>query len=118
MKHFLLASLLSLFLMPHFSYAAENISLQSHHVAHRSANAKSQYTQPVDVNHADDAQLMTLKGIGPKRASEIVSYRQAHGVFKTVNELAQVHGLGVKGLARLQRDNPGRITINTGGKLK
>lgn len=122
MRHLFFAGLLSIFLVPHFSYAAENavdqVSALQHHHAHRSSHSKSQYTQSVDVNHADASQLMTLKGVGAKRAAQIVAYRQAHGAFKTVNELSHVRGIGVKGLARLQMNNPSRITINTGINLK
>ena len=121
MKHLFFAGLLSIFLAPHFSYAAENavdhVSVQHHH-AHRSSHSKSQYTQPVDVNHADASQLMTLKGVGAKRAAQIVAYRQAHGAFKVMNDLSHVRGVGVKGLARLEANNPSRITINTGVNLK
>ncbi|GEM_PF-2498348 len=121
MKRLFFAGLLSIFLVPHFSYATENavdhVSAQQHR-AHQSAHSKSQYTQPVDVNHADASQLMTLKGVGAKRAAQIVAYRQAHGLFKTVADLSHVRGIGVKGLARLQANNPSRITINTGVNLK
>jgi competence protein ComEA len=61
---------------------------------------------------------MTLKGIGAKRAAQIVAYRQAHGLFKTVSDLSHVRGIGEKGLVRLQANNPSRITINTGANLK
>lgn len=123
MKRLFFAGLLSVFLVPHFSYAAKNVVdhvgvQQQHHRAHRSSDSKSQYTQPVDVNHADASQLMTLKGIGTKRAAQIVAYRQAHGLFKTAGDLSHVRGIGLKGLARLQANNPGRITINTGVNLK
>ncbi len=121
MKQLLFAGLLSIFFVPHFSYAVENpvdhVSIQQHH-AHRSSHSKSQYTQPVDVNHADASLLMTLKGIGEKRAAQIVAYRQAHGAFKTPDDLSHVRGIGTKGVARLEANNPGRITINTGVNLK
>ena len=124
MKHLFFAGLLSVLLVPHFSYAAENAidhvntQQQQHHHAHRPSHSKSQYAQPVDVNHADASQLMTLKGIGVKRAAQIVAYRQAHGLFKTVSDLSHVRGIGEKGLLRLQTNNPSRITINTGANLK
>nr|WP_263849103.1 helix-hairpin-helix domain-containing protein [Lacticaseibacillus nasuensis] len=42
-----------------------------------------------------------LSGIGPKRAADIVAYRDAHGGFKTVEELKEVSGIGEKIFASL-----------------
>lgn len=37
---------------------------------------------------------MMLKGVGIKKAQQIVDFREANGPFKTVDELAQVKGIG------------------------
>ena len=52
----------------------------------------------VNVNKANFAQLQTLNGIGPSKAQEILTYRKAHGAFKTVDELVNVKGIGTKTL--------------------
>ena len=52
----------------------------------------------VNVNKANSAQLQTLNGIGPSKAQEILTYRKAHGAFKTVDELVNVKGIGAKTL--------------------
>ncbi len=52
----------------------------------------------VNVNKANSAQLQTLNGIGPSKAQEILTYRKAHGAFKTVDELVNVKGIGIKTL--------------------
>lgn len=70
-------------------------------------------TQMVDINHADAAELMTLKGIGEKKAAAIIAYRQQHGIFKSVNDLAEVQGFGEKKLASLLKNNDNRITAKT-----
>jgi len=56
----------------------------------------------VNVNSANSAQLQTLKGIGPGKAEEILKYRKAHGVFKTVDELVNVKGIGPKTLEKMK----------------
>ncbi|MDF3837527.1 helix-hairpin-helix domain-containing protein, partial [Cupriavidus basilensis] len=57
----------------------------------------------VDVNAADEAALVSLKGIGPATASTIVSERARGGPFKDAADLAdRVKGLGQKSVARLQ----------------
>jgi competence protein ComEA len=56
----------------------------------------------LNINTADEAQLTTLKGIGPTKAKAITQYRQEHGPFKTVDDLKHVSGIGDKTLAALR----------------
>lgn len=118
MKRILIACFAAFLLMSQCSFSADSVvdnkkSHTHHHRAHSSqAHSKSDSTQPVDINHADVTQLSTLKGIGMKKAQAIVAYRQAHGAFQSVNDLTKVKGVGLKMLVRLQKNNPGRITIN------
>src|SRR5690242_2959858 len=56
---------------------------------------------PVDVNHADAATIAnSLDGIGLSKANAIVAWRNAHGAFKSVDDLRQIKGIGDKTLAR------------------
>ena len=48
----------------------------------------------VNINKASAAELETLPGIGAVYAQRIVEYREAHGSFKTIQELEQVQGIG------------------------
>lgn len=49
----------------------------------------------VNLNTASVAQIRnTVRGIGEKRAEAIVAYRDAHGAFRTWQDLAKVKGLG------------------------
>ncbi len=48
----------------------------------------------VDLNAADERELTRLSGIGDVLAARIVSYREAHGPFSTVEDLADVSGIG------------------------
>ena len=67
----------------------------------------------VDVNTADEAALVSLKGIGPATASTIVSERSRGGPFKDAADLAdRVKGLGQKSVVRLQEAG---MTIGAGG---
>lgn len=65
----------------------------------------------VDINHADFDTLKTLKGIGKKKAEAIINYRQQHGRFKTMDDLALVEGFNQKVIARLLKSNPQRIKL-------
>ena len=49
----------------------------------------------VNINSADAQTLASgLKGIGESRAMEIVRYREAYGPFASIDELAEVKGIG------------------------
>ena len=48
----------------------------------------------VNINTADKETLMAIKGVGEKRAEAIIAYREQKGLFKSVDELAQVGGIG------------------------
>ena len=59
--------------------------------------------QPVSLSSATVEQLDTLDGIGPTLAARIVQYRDAHGGFRSVDELRQVSGIGDKRFAALRK---------------
>lgn len=54
------------------------------------------FAAQINLNTATAAQLETLNGIGAAKAEAIVEYRKEHGAFKSVDELAQVKGIGQK----------------------
>lgn len=54
---------------------------------------KSASGPPVRLNSASQAELERLPGIGPSRAKAIVAYRQRHGPFASVADLARVPGI-------------------------
>lgn len=56
----------------------------------------------VNINTATPAELQTLKGIGAKKAADIVAYREQNGPFKTVEDLTKVKGIGAKTLEKLK----------------
>ncbi len=57
----------------------------------------------VNLNTATVAQLDALPGIGPATAHDILAYRQAHGAFRSIDELAAIRGIGPARLDRLRR---------------
>ncbi len=58
----------------------------------------------VNINTASASELaQELKNIGPAKAAAIVEYRKMHGVFKSVDQLAEVHGIG-KATLEMNRD--------------
>lgn len=57
---------------------------------------------PVNLNTATAEQLDTLDGVGPTTAQKILAFRQQHGGFSSINDLAQIPGIGPKKLAALK----------------
>lgn len=56
----------------------------------------------VHLSTATVEQLDGVDGIGPTLAQRIIEYRDAHGGFRSLAELAQVEGIGEKRLATLR----------------
>ena len=56
----------------------------------------------VDLNTATVEQLDALPGVGPVTAAAIVAWRQAHGKFTSVDQLADVDGIGPARLDKLR----------------
>lgn len=60
---------------------------------------------PTNINTADAPAIAeAIKGVGIKKAEAIVAYRAEHGPFASVDDLANVQGIGVK-MVDANRDN-------------
>jgi len=57
---------------------------------------------PMDLNQAGAAELASIPGVGETLAQRIVLHRQAHGDFRSVEELRHVKGFGEKTLERMR----------------
>ncbi|WP_371481584.1 helix-hairpin-helix domain-containing protein [Kitasatospora sp. NBC_00315] len=57
---------------------------------------------PVSLNRATPEQLDALPGVGPTLARRIITFRQAHGPFRSLDQLRQVSGIGERTLAEMK----------------
>lgn len=64
-------------------------------------SAAGKQPAPVSVNDASTHELESVLGVGPALAERIVRYREAHGPFKTLDDLLFVEGIGEAKLKRL-----------------
>ncbi len=74
--------------------------------------------QPFDINTADTAQLIALRGIGATLAGRIVKYRDALGGFVSQEQFREIYGLDSLVIDELNkygqiRSAPRRIPVNT-----
>ena len=88
------------------SAAAAAFRERAHQVAELAEEISN---RPININTASRAQLQSLSGIGPVLSQRIIDYREKHGVFKTVEELDKVSGIGPKRLAAIRE----RVTVDT-----
>jgi competence protein ComEA len=49
---------------------------------------------PVDLNVASSAEIERLPRIGPALAQRIIAWREAHGPFRSMDDLRHVRGIG------------------------
>ncbi len=56
----------------------------------------------IHINTADEKKLDELPGVGPVMAKRIVEYRNEHGPFESVEDLAKIRGIGAEKLARIK----------------
>src|SRR5699024_2332444 len=58
----------------------------------------------VRINYATQKEVETLSGIGPAKAEAIIQYRDEHGLFKSVEDLLNISGIGEKTLEKMKDD--------------
>ena len=56
----------------------------------------------VNINKASLEELKQVKGLGGKRAQDIIDHRETNGKFKSVDELKKVSGIGAKTIEKLK----------------
>ncbi|WP_180117171.1 ComEA family DNA-binding protein [Acinetobacter sp. YH12096] len=60
----------------------------------RPSTQQNSRSDQVRLNTASVDELQTLHGIGQKKAEAIVQYRKSNGLFKSIDDIQQVKGIG------------------------
>jgi len=88
-----------------YVYDAERVSIPTAGEAEElRTDAKAEREEPqgagqagnglININTASKSELMEIPGIGESKADRIISYRQNHGRFGSVDEIQNVSGIG------------------------
>ena len=66
----------------------------------------------ININTANAGELQSLEGIGPKKATAIVAYRELKGPFEKIEDLKDTIGIGDKVFEKIKD----LITVGEGGE--
>lgn len=66
------------------------------------ANSSGLNTNKINLNRADESELQNLPGIGPSKATAIITFRNENGPYQSIDDLKKVTGIGDKTFEKLK----------------
>ena len=101
---------MSRFSVPRLAIAALLLAFSTVSLAVEAQPGTTQQVQMLDMNSADDTAIAAaLYGIGLTKAQKIVAYREMFGSFHSLEEMAEVKGIGA---ATIEKNRQRIIVVN------
>ncbi len=72
----------------------------------------------MNVNKASKEELMSISGIGEKKAEAIIKYRKKYGKFKSIDDLKNVKGIGDSLIANIKKGKKKSVKKKSSGTKK
>ncbi|WP_161877673.1 helix-hairpin-helix domain-containing protein [Alkalibacterium sp. MB6] len=73
-------------------------------VIQEDATTEEEVPGKININTAPKTELEQLSGIGPQKALAIIKYRETEGLFKTIEDVMNVSGIGEKTFEGLKEE--------------
>ena len=102
MKQALGVLVLAAFFFGGFSMIATEKVLAAQPKATLQLQAKDSSPVVINVNKATLEELIKVRGIGPVMAKRIIEYRDKNGMFKSIDDLTHVQGIGNSKFQRIK----------------
>lgn len=81
---------------------AVSVIVAPSHLLAADSPAANSVTEIIQLNQASAEELQALPGVGPALSERIITYRQEHGPFGSVDQLTEVKGIGQAKLAKFR----------------
>ena len=79
------------------------VDSQGGHIESISGRKKISLGVPIKINSAGAEDLKAIPGIGNELAERIINYRELNGDFQSIDEIANIEGIGKKKLANIKK---------------
>ena len=99
MKNKLTYRLLAIFSLLFLAFSNQVLSADK---TEQTMQTTAQVSEKININTATIEQLTLIKGIGERKAQDIIEYREANGDFADLTELVKVKGIGEGTLKKIE----------------
>jgi competence protein ComEA len=76
--------------------------IDTNNIPNSTINPENTAQKPININSATATELQEIPGIGPVMSDKIIQYRSEHGLFRKLEDIKKVSGIGDKTYAKMK----------------